>query len=302
MNEFLSNGLLYEKTVILEDYKVGNKKYYTENDFNKITFEYYCEKEEKNTTFHLGLEYPVNRYADSNIPDSYFIDEKLNYVFTAICTCQSCKVQKVCFLLNVFSDKMVSQKLGEVVFNDITEGVRMDEKDVNIYLQKVGIYPEVKIKINKEINKFLDKENKTFYFKGTKALHNGLGVGALGYFRRIVESELLHIVREVKSLPNSDKGSIQKLLDEYERTEKVATIYENVFQFLPLSLQSVDYNPLMLLYQQASLGLHTYTEEESLEKAFKIKALLDFVIVKINEEKSTIKDIRQIVKDLRPDQ
>lgn len=293
---------MYEKIVILEDYKVGNKNYYDEKKFNHITFDYYCEQEDKITTFQLGLEYPPSNFYDGEIHDGYFKNDFLDFSFTAICTCQSCKKDKVHFLLHVFSDKKLSQKIDTVTVEEYSKGYRVDEPNAKIYIEKTGVFPEVKIKIDKEINKFLDKENKTFYFKGIKALNNNLGVGALGYFRRIVESELLHIVKEVKSLPNSDKGSIQKLLDEYTKTEKVATIYENVFQFLPLSLQSIDYNPLMLLYQQASLGLHTYTEEESLEKAFKIKTLLDFVIIKINEEKSTIKDIRQIVKDLRPDQ
>ncbi len=302
MKDFLTHAGLYEKKVILEDYKVGNKNYYKEEHFSGITFDYYCEEEEKITTFQTGLEYSGPAFYNGEIHDGYFKDEFLDFTFNAICTCQSCKKQIVNFLLHVYSDKKLSQKIGPVSDEEFQQGYREDEPEVKIYIEKAGVFPEIKIKVDKEINKFLDKENKTFYYKGLKSLNNNLGVGALGYFRRIVESELMHIVTEVKSLPNSDKGAIQKLLDEYERSGRVASIYENIFEFLPLSLQSIDYNPLMLLYNQTSEGLHSYSEEESLDKAFKVKALLDFVIIKINEEKSTLKDIRQIVKDLRPDQ
>jgi len=302
MKDFLSNAILYEKRVILEDYKVGNKKFYTENDFNKITFEYYCEIEEKNTTFQLGLEYPVNRFEDSNIPDSYFIKEKLDYVFTAICTCQSCKVQKVYFLLNVFSDKKVSQKIWNPDLSDVIDGIRIDEEDANIWIQKVGATPEIKISKNKIVSKFLDGESDTFYYKGLKALSQNLGVGSLAYVRKIVERELLNIVDEIKNLPDTDEASIQKLLDDYEKSRKVSTVYHNIFKFLPKSLQSLDINPIFLLHDLTSGGLHQYTEEESLNIAKKVMALLEFVILKINEEKSSLNDMRRIVKELRRDQ
>ncbi|MFP3597072.1 hypothetical protein [Chryseobacterium sp. SIMBA_029] len=256
MKDFLTTAGLYEKKVILEDYKVGNKKYYDEQEFEDTTFDYYCQEEEKTTTFQLGLNYATNSSFGSEIHDSYFKNDFLDFSFTAVCTCQSCKKEKVYFLLHVYSDKKLSQKIGTVTDEQFRQGYRYDEPNAKIYIEKAGIFPEVKIKVDKEINKFLDKENKTFYFKGLKALSNNLGVGALGYFRRIVESELMHIVREVKSLPNSDKGAIQKLLDEYEKSKKVSSIYENIYQFLPLSLQSINYNPLMLLYNLRTSQFH----------------------------------------------
>lgn len=291
LQDFLANAKIYEKRIIFEDYKIGNKKYIDEKHFNETTFDYYCQEEEKITTFQLELEFLSNIYSSTEIRESYFKNEFLDYCFSTICTCQSCKKEKVYFLLHVYSDKKLSQKIGVVNAEDFGQGYRADEPDANIFIEKTGIFPETKVKVNKEINKFLNKDNKTFYYKGLKALNNNLGVGALGYFRRIVESELMHIVQEISSLPNSDKGSIQKLLDNYEKNKKVSAIYENIFPFLPLSLQSINYNPLMLLYNQTSEGLHRYTEEESLDKAHKIKSLLDFVIIKINEEKSTLKEL-----------
>lgn len=58
-------------------------------------------------------------------------------------------------------------------------------------------------------------------------------------------------------------------------------------------------NPIKLLYNQTSNGLHSLTEEECLEKAQKILTLLEFVIKKINEEKSEIKELKDTIKGLK---
>ena len=66
-------------------------------------------------------------------------------------------------------------------------------------------------------------------------------------------------------------------------------------------MKDLNCNPIMLLYNQTSEGLHKYTEEEALERADNIKNLLEFVIIRINEEKSAIKSMKDIVKALRDD-
>ncbi|MBT3547224.1 MAG: hypothetical protein HN487_06000, partial [Flavobacterium sp.] len=78
-----------------------------------------------------------------------------------------------------------------------------------------------------------------------------------------------------------------------------STIYDNIFQHLPNSLKVLGDNPIKLLYNQTSEGLHSLKESESLEKASKILVLLEFVIKKINEERSEIKDLKDIVKGLK---
>lgn len=58
-------------------------------------------------------------------------------------------------------------------------------------------------------------------------------------------------------------------------------------------------NPLQLLYNQTSEGLHSLTEEECLNRANSIATLLDFTIKKINEEKSEILEVKNAVKHLK---
>ncbi|WP_312285837.1 hypothetical protein [Chryseobacterium gleum] len=305
MDEFLREYPLYKEYLLVEDYKIGNEFYYDPSQFIGVKFKHFCEVDNEETIFNLTLEKGnhFNRYSyEDSIPEFLFLENRLNFTFVSIGTCQKCEQCQIHFLLHVYSDNPISYILNNVRNIKLSDRPSVNLVKANIYIQKVGQYPQAKFEINKTVKKFLDKESLTFYFKGLRALNSNLGVGSLAYFRRILERELIHIVKEIKELPSTDKIEVQKLIDEYDKGGKASSIYNNIFPFLPNSLRSIDINPLQLLYSLMSEGLHIYTEEQALEKAQKIKKLLEFVIIQINEEKSTLKDIRQIVKDLRPDQ
>ena len=92
---------------------------------------------------------------------------------------------------------------------------------------------------------------------------------------------------------------IQSLLDEHKNKPTITTIYENIFEHLPSSLKSLGDNPIKLLYNQTSEGLHNLTDSQALEKAEIIKDLLEFVIIKIKEEKSNIRDLKDKIRLLK---
>ena len=131
------------------------------------------------------------------------------------------------------------------------------------------------------------------------ALNQNFGIGSFAYFRRIIEKELINIITDIKSLPDSHSVEIERLLVKHNENPKVSTIYDNIFEHLPNSLKALGDNPIKLLYNQTSEGLHSLTEEECLEKANSIFQLLNFVIKKINEERSEIKNLREIIKGLK---
>lgn len=140
MHYFLSNTGLYKTYTLLENYKIGNQNYTSPKDFIGKTFEYYCEKEETKRTFELELapETKFNlRWQEKNkIPSENFINGKLNYTFQVIGKCSSCKEYHIIFLLNVFSDNLISDII------DNTRNISFKEESAfdfptNIYIQKV---------------------------------------------------------------------------------------------------------------------------------------------------------------------
>jgi hypothetical protein len=302
MNDFLSNSGLYEVHLILENLSIMNSQYLSPYDLTGSTFEYYCEKEESNKTFEIELDSESTElYSGINgniVLEKNLVDKKLNYTTKTIGRCKSCKEYQISFLLNVFTNNTI--KKGNCYKSEITiNELSIDSTNTHVYIQKVGALPQIKILPNKIITKYFSRETNKWYFKGINALNENYGIGSFAYFRRIIEFELINIINDIKTLPDSHKPGIQNLLDKHIENQKVSTIYDNIFEHLPNSLKSLGDNPIKLLYNQTSEGLHSLSEEECLEKATKVLILLNFVIRKINEEKSEIKDLRETIKGLK---
>lgn len=304
MKDFFENYNLYQKYLLLEGYTLGNQNYTDKTDFKGENFEYYCQQEEKIRPFELYLpDYIrgpiVHRPGPKEIPDEQFADEKLNYTFWAAGKCKSCGQFDVHFLLNVYSNKPISNILNNINNTSFSERNGYDFPETNIYIKKVGCSPENKVFIEKAISKHFDKETNNWLYKAKSLKNLNYGIGAFAYYRRIIEKELIKIIEEIKSLPDSDNHQIGKLLKEYEDNPKTYTIYENIFQYLPNSLKDLGDNPIQLLYKQTSEGLHSLKEKDCLERAESIDILLDFTIRKINEENSGIKSVKDAIKKLK---
>ena len=303
MKQFLSNASLYQIHEILENYTLGNENYTGPYDFVGETFEYKCKFEDSIKTFELELDTATKSYfgmlRGDQIPSENFIDEKLNYTFKAIGRCKSCNNYHIYFLLNVFSNNPISDIRDNINNVSFSKQNAYKIANTNIYIQKVGAFPEIKIVPDRVITKYFNRDTNVFYYKGLNALNQNFGIGSFAYFRRIIEKELINIITDIKSLPDSHLVEIERLLVKHNENPKVSTIYDNIFEHLPNSLKAIGDNPIKLLYNQTSEGLHSLTEEECLEKANSILQLLNFVIKKINEERSEIKNLREIIKGLK---
>ena len=303
LNSFLEEYPLYKPFEAVTEYKRTCEGYTDPFMLYGQTFNYLCPNENEQKVFSLTIpesfiEY-WGKFPDDGIPD-LLIDEdgKLNYIqhFEGKCTC--CKISKIDFLLHIWSDNPIPQETIEVICHDPSSDP-LKQNPVNIYIEKIGEYPIRKAIIDKEISKFFDRESNNWYYKAKKSLENNLGIGAFSYYRRILEKELLHILAEVGKLKNSHSSNINELIKEYKETNKVHLLYENVYEYLPLSLKALGDNPLKLLYKQISAGLHNLTEDECLKKSEAIDFVLTFVIRKLYEEKSEMKKAISLISELK---
>ena len=303
MNEFLSKYGLYQKLTLIDNYSIGNQYYTNPHDFIGETFEYKCEKEDSIKTFEIDIDVHTKSYyghkAGNEIPDDLFIDEKLDYTFKAVGKCKSCNEYHIDLFLHVSSNNPISNIVDNTNNSVFSEKHKYNFPNTNITIQKVGALPQIKKNPHKIIAKYFERETNQWYFKGINALNENYGIGSFAYFRRIIEKELINIIEDIKSLPDSHKTEINKLLEKHNKNPKISTIYDNIFEHLPSSLKVLGDNPIKLLYNLTSQGLHSLTEKECLEKSKNVLKLLDFVIRKINEEKSEIKDLRETIRNLK---
>lgn len=201
--------------------------------------------------------------------------------------------------MNVFSNNPISNIRDNINNISFSKQNSYNIENTDIFIQKVGAFPQIKIVPDKIVTKYFKRDTNIFYYKGLNALNQNFGIGAFAYFRRIIEKELINIINDIKSLPDSHSAEIENLLIKHNENPKISTIYDNIFEHLPNSLKVLGDNPIKLLYNQTSEGLHSLTEEECLEKANSILQLLNFVIKKINEERSEIKILRETIKGLK---
>jgi len=240
-----------------------------------------------------------SKLADSGIHESLIDNNgRLNYIqhFEGVCT--SCRKHKISFLLHIFSDEKIPKETNLQIYINPNDDPLI-QQPVNIFIEKIGEYPKLKVKIDKEFSKILDHESCNWYFKAKSLLSDNHGIGAFAYFRRIIEKELINLAKEVSELKHSKSQKMKDMILEYENSNKVNLIYDNIFEFLPLSLKSFGDNPFALLYRQTSKGLHELTEEECLKKAEAINYVLTFLLKKIYEEKTSNYDNQRFINELK---
>lgn len=265
-------------------------------DIVDLTFSYYCPNEKNNQTFKLNLEtekvidfaqrLEISTY--NALFESY--DSQSGYCHLTqhySATCQYCKAFKVHFLLQLDS----SGKLPLSNFEDAPEPKQI--------VEKIGQYPPYEIDIDRDMQNFLNEEDKGNYKKALICLSQNYGIGAFAYLRRIVENEILGIIERIGSLDRPESKSIQELLAEHKSNHNMASLIDGIYDFLPSSLKSLGSNPLKFLYSQLSEGIHLYSEEECSDEARNIETVLKFVIRKIREETSEVRSVREALNKLK---
>lgn len=303
LNEFLANYPLYKSFEAVTNYSRSCEGYVHPLYIYKQTFTSLCPIENGVKVFELTLpeSYIKHLY---NMPEEgickSLLDEKgkLDYVqyFEGICT--SCKKHHIGFLLHVYSDYEIPLETHNIIFPDVEKDILV-EQPVKIFIEKVGEYPICKINVSKEITKVLDRESSNWYYKAQHLLRESFGIGAFAYFRRIIEKELINLIKDASALNPEKSSEFTSLLLEYERTNKTYLIYENSFNLLPASLKSLGDNPFSLLYKQTSMGLHELSEEECLSKAEAVNYVLTFIITKLYEEKNSYIDTKKYLNELK---
>ena len=86
------------------------------------------------------------------------------------------------FQLHVYSNDFIPRKLGPRIGsfsskNDLALPAITSTPD--IFIEKIGAFPEIKTIPNKLITNYFDRESNIWYYKGINALAKNFGIGAL---------------------------------------------------------------------------------------------------------------------------
>ena len=260
-----------------------------------VPFRFFCELEKTDATFELEISEATKEHfgklPGDRIP-AELIDEfgKLDYIHHFRGKCRSCKSYYVDFLLHIYSDNPIPISHGNILTHTARD-------TANIYIEKLG-GPPFRIEVDKTIEKYLDRESCNWYYKAKKSLIDRLGIGAFAYLRRIIEKELKLIVEDVSELESADP-KLKEIVSKHKESKNAHLIYEDIYNYLPRSLQVLGENPFKILYKQTSQGLHNLSENDCLERAQQLILIFEFVIKKIFEERSELLTVKNAIKFLK---
>ncbi len=171
--------------------------------------------------------------------------------------------------------------------------------DGGLKIVKVGEWPPFGPRLPSKLITLL-REDQDRFLKGRRAENQGLGIGAFAYYRRVVESEkdslLDQIIKVAKKLGGTPEliAELQKAKKEHQFSKAV----EQVKHAIPQSLLIGGKNPLLLLHNALSQGLHNESDEECLKIARDIRLVLTELAERVAVALLENKELEEAVKRL----
>lgn len=176
--------------------------------------------------------------------------------------------------------------------------VKLGDDKSGFWLMKAGQYPAWEITSEPNIEKLLG-DHAGYYKKGLVCESQGYGIGAFGYYRRIVEETIDELLNEIAELiSGEDLEKYNSALDKTKQTIVTAEKIDLVKDLLPSILRPEGMNPLSALHSALSEGLHAESDEECLELAQHCREVLVFLVNQVAASKEASKSFTSSMRRL----
>jgi len=132
--------------------------------------------------------------------------------------------------------------------------------------------------IPKRLFQIIGEANREYFLQARRAMARGLGIGAYSYYRRIIENTKLDLVSsilEVAKATNAPAGQIEMLKNaqaERQFSKAIDTLRD--VSSIPAVMLIDGHNPLLLLHDLLSEGIHQFGDQECLERAQDAEVIL----------------------------
>lgn len=150
------------------------------------------------------------------------------------------------------------------------------------WIQKIGQVPPYDISIPSDLADALG-DDAVLYKRAQICMSQSFGVGACTYLRRLLENQiapLLQLVYQARKEEGEDVSDFSAIMEERTAEKKIRLANE----VLPASVAVEGDNPLELIYDRLSAGLHRQSEQECMGIAVEASEVLGHVIISLNDE------------------
>ena len=155
-------------------------------------------------------------------------------------------------------------------------GQDMDADALELEVVKVGELPPFAApRVHPRVARLLGDEWGLFV-KGRRSENEGLGIGALAYYRRVVTGKWQRLLEQIVKAAGhleTPSGVIDQL-KAAQAEQRFSRAVELIKQAIPTALLIRGQNPLTLLHNATSVGLHDLTDDQCLELAGDIRTVL----------------------------
>jgi hypothetical protein len=146
------------------------------------------------------------------------------------------------------------------------------------YVIKVGQTPGWEISLDRNLEKMLGSHSG-YYKKGLTCESQGYGIGAFSYYRRIVEEIIDELLTDIADLiPEGQHEQYMVALKEVKGTNVAQDKIRLVKDLLPSTLRPGGINPLSILHDILSEGLHANDDETCLELAMDLRKPIVYLV------------------------
>ncbi len=165
-------------------------------------------------------------------------------------------------------------------------------------IMKVGQYPPWSIELDKDLKTLLG-DHADLYSKGLISESQGYGVGAFAYYRQIVETVIDDLLDQIADMiPEADRGRYDEALAATKNTKVAQEKIELVTDLLPAVLRPGGANPLAILHDALSDGLHAGSDNECSALAAQVRSVLVFLVQQVTATKAAAKGFTASIRKL----
>jgi len=143
-------------------------------------------------------------------------------------------------------------------------------------VQKIGEYPAYSPVTSRKVYDLIGENHREMFLKGRRAELRGLGIGAFAYYRRIVDDQKDLIIDQLEKVARR-LGATPDLLQVFasaKSEDQFTNAIKQIKDALPPALFVSGHNPLTILYDVLSDGIHDLSDEECLTHARTVRTLL----------------------------
>lgn len=166
------------------------------------------------------------------------------------------------------------------------------------YLMKVGQYPSLDRSVSNQLARVLG-DYEGLYRKGVTCERFGYGIAAFAYYRRIIELIIDSLVSIVEDMLSDEERIVHQQAIEMVRSSHIAEEkIRLVKDILPISLRPDGFNPLAVMHEALSDGIHARTDEECLVIASEVRSAMTYLVEKVENEKLITRHFTDAMRNL----